>query len=89
MCARYLLQALTNNRRIQTQNNVPPDFPAFVRQGYDIKILADDYVIDDKGLIYKVNINKIACFPFANKKIQVHAPGEFLEEAGTQDKLLE
>ncbi|BDA41338.1 probable FK506-binding protein at C-terminar half [Coccomyxa sp. Obi] len=46
-------KALENNRRIQTQNNVPPDFPSFVRQGYDIKILADDYVVDDKGLIYK------------------------------------
>lgn len=56
-----LLQALENNRRIQTQNNVPSDFPAFVRQGYDIKILADDYVVDDKGLIYKVSNNEKAC----------------------------
>ncbi|EIE25094.1 FKBP-type peptidyl-prolyl cis-trans isomerase [Coccomyxa subellipsoidea C-169] len=46
-------KALSNNRRIQAQNNVPADFPAFVRQGYDIKIMADDYTIDDKGLIYK------------------------------------
>ena len=48
------MQALENNRRIQAQNNAPRDFPAFVRQGYDIKIMADGYDIDDKGLIYKV-----------------------------------
>lgn len=56
----FFLQALENNRRIQAQNNAPPDFPAFVRNGYDIKIMADDYVVDDKGLIYKV----IGCVHF-------------------------
>ena len=49
-------QSLENNRRIQQQNNVPSDFPTFVRQGYDIKIMADGYDIDEKGLIYKVDI---------------------------------
>ena len=48
------MQSLENNRRIQTQNNAPLDFPAFVRQGYDIKIMADGYDRDEKGLIYKV-----------------------------------
>ena len=47
-------QALENNRRIQAQNNAPPDFPAFVRNGFDIKIMADGYDVDEKGLIYKV-----------------------------------
>ena len=47
-------QSLENNRRIQAQNNAPIDFPSFVRQGYDIKIMADGYDRDDKGLIYKV-----------------------------------
>ncbi len=47
-------QALENNRRIQAQNNVPAGFPAFVRQGYDIKVMADGYDVDEKGLIYKV-----------------------------------
>ncbi|CAK0783627.1 hypothetical protein CVIRNUC_006826 [Coccomyxa viridis] len=46
-------KSLENNRRIQQQNNVPSDFPSFVRQGYDIKIMADGYDIDEKGLIYK------------------------------------
>ena len=35
---------------------MPSDFPSFVRQGYDIKIMADGYDIDEKGLIYKVHI---------------------------------
>ncbi len=47
-------QVLETNRRVQAQNNAPPDFPAFVRQGFDIKVLADGYSVDSKGLIYKV-----------------------------------
>lgn len=54
LCA--VIQSLENNRRIQRQNNAPQDFPAFVRQGYDIKIMADGYEIDSKGLIYKVGL---------------------------------
>ena len=48
------MQVLETNRRVQAQNNSPADFPAFVRQGYDIKVLADGYLVDDKGLIFKV-----------------------------------
>ena len=47
-------QVLETNRRVQAQNNSPLDFPAFVRQGYDIKVLADGYLVDAKGLIFKV-----------------------------------
>lgn len=47
-------QVLETNRRVQAQNNSPLDFPGFVRQGYDIKVLADGYLVDDKGLIFKV-----------------------------------
>jgi len=47
-------QSLEINKRIQRQNNAPVDFPAFVRDGFDIKIMADDYERDNKGLIYKV-----------------------------------
>ena len=50
------MQSLENNRRIQAQNNAPQDFPAFVRNGYDIKIMADGYDRDDKGLIYKASV---------------------------------
>lgn len=43
------------NLRVQRQNGAPSDFPVFVRQGFDIKILADGYTEDAQGLIYKVN----------------------------------
>ena len=47
---------LETNRRVQAQNNAPPDFPAFVRQGFDIKVLADGYGVDEKGLIFKARL---------------------------------
>jgi hypothetical protein len=42
-------QLLTLNRRIQKQNQAPPQFPGFVRAAFDIKILADGYVLDESG----------------------------------------
>lgn len=47
-------QALQINRRTQRQNNAPPDFPLFVREGYDMTVLASSgYQVTDDGLIYK------------------------------------
>ncbi|KAL4447299.1 hypothetical protein ABPG77_007332 [Micractinium sp. CCAP 211/92] len=46
-------QILEYNLRTQRQNNAPPDFPAFVREGYDMTILADGYQRSPDGLIYK------------------------------------
>eukprot|EP00877_Chromochloris_zofingiensis_P004075 jgi/Chrzof1/13669/Cz08g07130.t1 len=46
-------QVFTLNRRVQTQNRTPIEFPAFIRDGFNIKVVADGYQIDDKGLIYK------------------------------------
>lgn len=48
------MQVLAINKRVQAQNNAPPGFPNFVRQGYEIAILADDYQESDEGLIWKV-----------------------------------
>lgn len=48
--------ALAVNRRVQAQNAAPDDgtFPVFVRQGYDIKVLADGFTTDSAtGLIFK------------------------------------
>lgn len=47
------LKVLANNLKIQGQNQVPQDYPSFVREGFDIKILADGYSVDQSGLIYK------------------------------------
>lgn len=46
-------QVLALNRRVQAQNRAPPEFPAFVRQGFDIKIIGDGFVADDQGLVFR------------------------------------
>ena len=38
-------QVLQNNLRTQRQNNAPLDFPNFVREGYDMTIVADGYQV--------------------------------------------
>lgn len=43
------LQVLTLNRRIQAQNRVPVDFPGFVREGFNVKVLGDGYVTEPSG----------------------------------------
>ena len=45
---------LAINKRVQTQNNAPLGFPNFVRDGYEIVILADGYQESQDGLIWKV-----------------------------------
>jgi hypothetical protein len=49
-----LSQLLEINRRVQKQNNVPKEFPLFVRNGFNIKVVADGYETAPSGLIYKV-----------------------------------
>lgn len=39
----YLRQVLEYNQRIQRQNNAPKEFPSFVRDKFDITIVADGY----------------------------------------------
>lgn len=47
-------QLLEYNRRTQRQNNAPPDFPAFIREGYDMTVLVSEgYTTSPDGLIYK------------------------------------
>ena len=48
------MQVLAINKRVQTQNNAPVGFPNFVRDGYEIIILADGYQESQDGLIWKV-----------------------------------
>uniref|UniRef100_A0A061R0F0 peptidylprolyl isomerase n=1 Tax=Tetraselmis sp. GSL018 TaxID=582737 RepID=A0A061R0F0_9CHLO len=44
-------QILEYNKRIQAQNRVPRDFPWFVREGFDVKVLADDFETTPEGLM--------------------------------------
>lgn len=42
---------MLNNTRIQEQNQVPFDFPTFVREGFDVKVIADGYIEDQNGFV--------------------------------------
>lgn len=45
---------LLNNQRIKTYNNAPADFPAFIREGYDVRVVhGNDYIVREDGLIVK------------------------------------
>ncbi|XP_021755250.1 peptidyl-prolyl cis-trans isomerase FKBP20-2, chloroplastic-like [Chenopodium quinoa] len=45
---------LEQNKRIQRENNAPDDFPSFIREGFDVKVVAsDNYIKRDSGLIYR------------------------------------
>ncbi|KAI3919124.1 hypothetical protein MKW98_016677 [Papaver atlanticum] len=44
---------LEQNKRVQAGNNAPDDFPNFVREGFEVKVVtSDNYVKCDNGLIY-------------------------------------
>ncbi|KAK8464679.1 hypothetical protein PHAVU_010G052000 [Phaseolus vulgaris] len=45
---------LQQNRRIQKENNAPEEFPNFIREGFQVKIVSsENYVKSDSGLIYR------------------------------------
>ncbi|KAK2352518.1 hypothetical protein P8452_73332 [Trifolium repens] len=47
-------RVLQQNKNIQKQNNAPDDFPNFIREGFEVKVIApDDYIKRDSGLIYR------------------------------------
>ena len=47
-------KAIENNQKIKQYNNAPEEFPTFVREGYDVKVLtADGFVTQNDGLVYK------------------------------------
>eukprot|EP00775_Hariotina_reticulata_P010090 gene10090-10246_t len=46
-------QIFNLNRRAQSQNRAPDDFPGFIREGFDITIVGEGYQMEANGLIYK------------------------------------
>ncbi|CAL1388806.1 unnamed protein product [Linum trigynum] len=45
---------LEQNKRVQRENNAPEDFPSFVREGFEVKVVASEkYLKTNSGLIYK------------------------------------
>ena len=46
-------QILLLNQRIQTQNRTAEGFPSFIREGFDVKVIAPGYSITEDGIIFK------------------------------------
>lgn len=45
---------LEQNKRIQKENNAPENFPSFIREGFEVKVVTpDNYTRCDSGLVYK------------------------------------
>lgn len=58
----YLRQVLEYNQRIQRQNNAPKEFPSFVRDKFDITIVADGYIQASNGMRLAVWRSVFCCF---------------------------
>ncbi|OVA04124.1 Peptidyl-prolyl cis-trans isomerase [Macleaya cordata] len=67
---------LEQNRRVQEANNAPEDFPKFVREGFQVKVVtSDNYVKCDSGLIYlDIEVGKGDC-PKAGQQVTFHYVG--------------
>jgi FKBP-type peptidyl-prolyl cis-trans isomerase len=47
-------KAIDNNLKIKQYNNAPVDFPTFVREGYDVRVITPPgFVTQEDGLVYK------------------------------------
>jgi hypothetical protein len=44
--AAALVQIFTLNQRVQAQNRAPDDFPGFIREGFDITVVGQGYMLD-------------------------------------------
>lgn len=76
---------LQNNQRIKTYNNAPPDFPAFVREGYDVRVVhGSDYVEQANGLIVKDYIIGTGAQPGDNQECTFNYVA-YNENGGTID----
>ncbi|KDP28827.1 hypothetical protein JCGZ_14598 [Jatropha curcas] len=67
---------LEQNRRIQKENNAPEDFPSFIREGFEVKVVTtENYVKRDSGLIYRdFEVGKGDC-PKAGQQVTFHYIG--------------
>ncbi|KAF3335516.1 peptidyl-prolyl cis-trans isomerase FKBP20-2 [Carex littledalei] len=45
---------LEQNRKMQQANNAPEDFPSFIREGFEVKVVTpENYTKSNSGLIYR------------------------------------
>ncbi|EEF50272.1 fk506-binding protein, putative [Ricinus communis] len=67
---------LEQNKRVQKENNAPDDFPNFVREGFEVKVVtSENYVKRDSGLIYRdFEVGNGDC-PKAGQQVTFHYVG--------------
>ncbi|XP_021618033.1 peptidyl-prolyl cis-trans isomerase FKBP20-2, chloroplastic isoform X1 [Manihot esculenta] len=67
---------LEQNKRIQKENNAPQDFPNFVREGFEVKVVtSENYIKRESGLIYRdFEVGKGDC-PKAGQQVTFHYVG--------------
>ncbi|CAA0842733.1 Peptidyl-prolyl cis-trans isomerase FKBP20-2-chloroplastic [Striga hermonthica] len=67
---------LEQNKRIQSENNVPDEFPNFVREGFTVKVvISENYVTRDSGLIlWDIAVGQGEC-PKAGQQVIFHYVG--------------
>ncbi|KAK6920361.1 FKBP-type peptidyl-prolyl cis-trans isomerase domain [Dillenia turbinata] len=67
---------LGQNKRIQKENKAPQDFPNFIREGFEVKVVtSDNYIKRDNGLIYwDIEVGKGDC-PKAGQQVTFHYIG--------------
>lgn len=67
---------LEQNKRIQNANGAPPDFPNFIREGFNVKVVTPDkYVRCDSGLIYWDIKDGEGGYPKSGQQIVFHYTG--------------
>lgn len=67
---------LEQNKRIQKENNAPEDFPSFIREGFQVKVVTpENYIKRDNGLIYRdIEVGEGDC-PKAGQQVTFHYIG--------------
>ncbi|GFQ06550.1 peptidyl-prolyl cis-trans isomerase fkbp20-2 chloroplastic [Phtheirospermum japonicum] len=67
---------LEQNKRIQRENNVPDEFPNFVREGFTVKVVtSDNYITRDSGLVlWDIAVGQGEC-PKAGQQVTFHYVG--------------
>ncbi|KAF5469980.1 hypothetical protein F2P56_010534 [Juglans regia] len=67
---------LEQNKRVQKENNAPEDFPAFIREGFQVNVVTpENYIKSDSGLIYRdFEVGKGDC-PKDGQQVTFHYVG--------------
>ncbi|KAG0590665.1 hypothetical protein KC19_1G117400 [Ceratodon purpureus] len=67
---------LDQNRRMQKVNNAPEDFPNFIREGFEVKVVTDEkYTTAQSGLIYYDLVEGQGELPKDGQQVKFHYIG--------------